>query len=509
MNAIILPVLIQFVGAIAALFLRGNLAAQRFVGGAAAHGGLGIAAALAWRLSDGSVASLPAGGWPAAYGIVLSVDLLGAIMLCLSGLAQVATWWYVAAGGIAEDDERRHFHPVFLLLTTGVAWAFVTGDLFNLFVSFELILLASYVLLLNGADGVTLREGVKFVVLNVIAGTLFLAGVGFVYGAYGTLNMAEIAIKVATTEQPGIAALLGTVLLVVFGIKAGLFPLFFWLPDAYPKGQPAILPYFSGILTKVGVYCLYRTFTLIWHRDFDEWFQPLLLAIGGATMIVGVLGALSRNTMRHILSFHIISQIGYMIFGLAMGTAAGLAGGIFYIVHHILAKSALFMIAACTIHHEGTDRLDRLEGLLAKRPLIAGMFLFSAFSLAGLPPLSGFYGKYLLIVEGIREGHLFYVLLSIITSLLTMASMVKIWQYAFMGGDAKAERAPLESPAVAVATMFLVSMAAFVVLFSAPLMRLSETAAATLLAPERYIESVRGPAGAQAFLDAVVKELPK
>ncbi len=493
MNIIILPILFPLVAAALCLFARYSLPVQRIVSGIATHTVLGLVLFLAAGLRDGGVMTLRVGGWPGTYGIVLVLDLLSAIMLVLSALVQTATWWFCILGGMEKETELRYFHPVFLLLTAGVNWAFVTGDLFNLFVSFELILIASYVLLIKSGSPATLREGSKFVVLNVIAGVLFLTGAGLVYGLYGTLNLADLAVKLGRSQHQEMVVVIGTLFLVVFGIKAGLFPLFFWLPDAYPRAPAAVLPYFSGILTKVGVYCLYRCHTLVFRAGVDEWFQPLILAIGGATMIVGVLGALSRNSFREILSFHIVSQIGYMIFGLGLFTQNGLTGGIFYIMHHIVVKSSLFMIAACVILQTGTDRLEDLGGLMAKSPFLAGLFLFAAFSLAGLPPLSGFYGKYVLVLEGIERDQLFYVVLSVITSLLTLASMVKIWMYAFMGGDENARKAALPRPGAAWATFGLVSLAAVVLIFSGPLMNIAETAAASLMDPSIYIDAVHGP----------------
>jgi len=467
---------------------------QRVLSGAATHVMLGLVLYLGWVVRDGGVAVLRVGGWPGTYGIVLALDLFGAIMLILSALVQTATWWHTVGGGMPPATESRYFHPVFLLLTAGVNWAFVTGDLFNLFVSFEIILMASYVLLVKLGHPAALREGVKFVVLNMLAGALFLTAAGIVYGLYGTLNYADLSLKVASTHQPALAVAVGTLLLVVFAIKAGLFPFFFWLPDAYPQAPPAVAPYFSGILTKVGVFCLYRSHTLIFRTGVEEWFQPLLLAIGAATMIIGVLGALSRASFRGILSFHIISQIGYMIFALSLFTQAGLAAGIVFTVHNVLAKSSLVMIASCVVLQFGTDSLARLGGLLGRAPVLAGLFLFAAFSLAGLPPLSGFYGKYLLVVEGISRGHYVVVFVSLLTSLLTLTSMVKIWNYAFLGGNGAEVPSHSPRPVAVAAAGGLVMLVAAVMVLSGPLMRVADTASATLLTPARYIEAVRGGA---------------
>ena len=492
MNALAVPIILPLISACVCLLARRRLILQRWVAGVTAHALLALTLYLGWVVRDGDVAVLRVGGWPGTYGIVLALDSFGAIMLVLASLVHTATWWHVAGGGMRPAAELRHFHPLFLLLSAGVNWAFVTGDLFNLFVGFELILMATYVLLIQTGHPGALREGVKFVVLNILAGALFLMAAGIVYGLYGTLNYADLALKTAHSQQPMLAVAAGTLLFIVFAIKAGLFPFFFWLPDAYPQAPPAVTPYFSGILTKVGVYCLYRSHTLFFRTGLEEWFQPLLLGIGGATMIIGVLGALSRSSFRSILSFHIISQIGYMIFGLGLFTQAGLAGGIIFIIHNVLAKSSLLMIAACVILQFGTDSLGRLGGLLTKTPVLAGLFLFAAFSLAGLPPLSGFYGKYMLVVEGVSHAHYAVVAISLVTSLLTLASMVKIWCYAFLGGDDTDRPTPFCRPLALAAAGGLVFMVAAVMVLSGPLIRMAHQASATLMNPEIYIHAVRG-----------------
>jgi multicomponent Na+:H+ antiporter subunit D len=455
---------------------------------------LACAVQLALVAIQGEVPVLRIGGWPQSFGIVFVLDRLSGLMILIAAVIQTATWWFVCAGALQREEERRFFHPLFLILCGAVNWAFLTADLFNLFVAFEILLISSYALLCLSTGNFSSREMIRFVALNSLGGTLFLAGAGLVYGRYGSLNFADLALRVRLEDPSWGAVALGTLFLFVFGLKAAVFPLFFWLPDAYPRVSPAILPYFAGMLTKVGVYCLYRVFTLIFRVESDAWFSPIILGIAGATMIVGVLGALSRWTVRNILSFHIISQIGYMIFGLGLLSPLGLASGIFYIVHHILVKSTLFFIGGHILFKTGIDDLRGLGGLARSQPLLSALFLATAFSLAGVPPLSGFYGKFGLVIDGLDQGHGTVVTLSILTSLLTLASMLKIWTYVFWGtpsdGSAIKERRNWTLAPILIMTALTLAVA----LVSGPLMSVADDTARQLLDGSDYIRATLGEA---------------
>ncbi len=504
MNAILLPIVLPLLGAIACLVMARSLPAQRFIAGTVAVLQPVVSFSLLYIVHTDGVLTVRAGNWPDAFGIVFVLDLFGAIMLCLTAVTQLAAFAFVACGAMPPEKERFLIHPLFLLLGMGVNWAFCTGDLFNLFVSFEIILLTNYVLLVQHNEAPPLREGFKYVILNLIASTLFLVSAGYAYGMFGALNMADLALHLAQAGYPPEATILGTMLLVTFGMKAALFPMFFWLPDAYPKAPPGVVAYFSGILTKVGVYCLYRVFTLLFRDPaaMESWFQPLILAIGGGTMLVGVLCALAQMTMRRILSFHIISQIGYMIFALGLFTPVALASGIFYIIHHIIVKASLFLVADAVKTNEGTQELEKLGGLVAIYPGLAIAFLFAALSLAGIPPLSGFYGKYGLVVEGLREGWWPYVVVSLLTSLFTLMSMVKIWRYAFWG-EREDPVGPRNTGVIA-ATWGLVAVSILVAVFSGPVMWLATETSEQLLSRDAYIQAVLGAEGV-ATLDAAME----
>src|SRR5690606_2347910 len=325
---------------------------------------------------DGPLA-VQAGGWPAPVGITLVADRLSAIMLVVAVLMLLAVLVF-AIGQPGAEEDHVGFHPVYLILAAGVANAFLTGDLFNLFVAFEVTLMASYVLISLGGRSDQVRSAMTYVVISLIASVLFLMALAYVYAATGTVNLADLSVRIAGLPS-GVRTGLALLLIVVFGIKAAIFPLFFWLPDSYPTAPTPVTAVFAGLLTKVGVYALIRSQTLLFPADT----QPgnLLLVVAGLTMVVGVFGAITQNDIKRILSFHIVSQIGYMIMGLGLFSVAGLAGAVLYIIHHIVVKTTLFLVAGLIEHRSGTSDLARLSGLARLEPLLGVLFILPALSL--------------------------------------------------------------------------------------------------------------------------------
>jgi multicomponent Na+:H+ antiporter subunit D len=325
---------------------------------------------------------------------------------------------------------------------------------------------------------------------------LFLVSLALVYSATGTVNMADLAGRIGQLS-PGLQSAFALLLLVVFGIKAGLFPLFFWLPDSYPTAPSAVTAVFAGLLTKVGVYAIIRTQTLLFPPD--TWPADLILVLAGLTMLIGVLGAIAQNDVKRILSFHIVSQIGYMVMGLGLFTIAGLAGAVFYIVHHIVVKTTLFLTGGLVEHVGGSGQLTKVGELLRKVPVVAVLFLVPALSLAGIPPFSGFVAKFALVSAGTDSSAWVVVGVSLVVSLLTLFSMMKIWAGVFWS---PAEEAPdvephevgrLGGPVLMVApTAALAALSIAVALWAGPLYDFSERAAADLLDPGSYIQAVLG-----------------
>jgi multicomponent Na+:H+ antiporter subunit D len=496
---LISPVIIPLITAALALLAGQRIRVQRIVSLVGAAATMIAAIALLARVWQDGILATQLGEWPAPFGISFVADLLGASMAVISGIMGFAVLIY-ALGTLDAPRERAAFHALYHTLLMGVNGAFLTGDLFNLYVWFEVMLIASFVLLVLGRDREQLRGGVQYVLINLLSSMCFLAAVGMIYGATGTLNMADVAGKLGTVD-PGLVTTIAMLFLIAFGIKAALFPLFFWLPPAYPTAPIAIAALFAGLLTKVGVYALIRVFTLIFTQDIG-YTHTILLWIAGLTMVTGVLGAAAQSDIRRILSFHIISQIGYMIMGLALFTPLALVGAVFYIIHHIIVKTNLFLIGGVADRLSGGFELERIGGLYRAHPWLAILFLIPAFSLAGFPPLSGFWAKLLIIKAGLDVGQYFIVAVALVVGVLTLFSMTKIWAGAFWtpmpedqtpGRTEPIVRRPLAllvAPIVALAVLTLV-----IGLWAEPLYLLAEVAAADLLDPTAYINAVLGTGG--------------
>jgi multicomponent Na+:H+ antiporter subunit D len=475
------------------LVLHGRLWAHRALSIAGSAGALAAAIALAVEVEANGAQVAAIGAWGAPVGITLVVDLFAALMLVVSTAMLLAVLIY-AIGSPRTADQATFFHPVYLVLGAGVSASFLTSDLFNLFVAFEVMLTASYVLITLGGGRAQVRSGMTYVVISLLASMLFLTATALLYAATGTVNLADLAGRLDQVDD-GIRVALGLLLLVVFGIKAAIFPLFFWLPDAYPTAPTPVTAIFAGLLTKVGVYAIFRTQTLLFPSGDGA--STILLVAAALTMLIGVLGAIAQNDVKRILSFHIVSQIGYMILGLGLFTVAGVAGAIFYVVHHIVVKTTLFLVAGLVEDRTGTAALDRLGGLLRTAPHLAILFLLPALSLAGLPPFSGFVAKLALVQAGLDASAHVAVGISLLVSVLTLFSMTKIWGGVFWGEpeDVRlaAGRSPRRSPPAMVgATAALVVLSLVIAVAAAPLWDLSTRAAADLLDTTAYVRAVLG-----------------
>jgi multicomponent Na+:H+ antiporter subunit D len=424
-----LPILIPLLASALAAALQGLPRAQRLVTGLAASSMLLAAALLlAEVLAQGVIAS-QMGDWRAPFGITLVADRLSAAMVAITALMYAATALYAAG----DDDVRAQeglWHPLLAALVLGVTGAFLAGDLFNLYVWFEVMLIASFGLLVLGGGREQLDAAVKYAVLNLVATSVFLIAVGLAYGLTGTLNLADMARRMPEVPNQGAVAAVAFLLLAAFGAKAAVFPLFFWLPAAYHTAIAPVAAIFAALLTKVGVYAMIRLITLVFPAG-QEWISPMLWFVAAGTMVVGVLGAAAHWDIRRILSFHIISQIGYMIVGLAIATPLAIAGAVLYILHHIVVKANLFLVAGAIRRAGGSFSLAQLGGLWRRDPWLGILFAIPALSLAGLPPLSGFWAKLLVVKSSFDAGWTGLAAIALATGILTLYSMLKIWNEAF------------------------------------------------------------------------------
>ncbi|MDT0378281.1 Na+/H+ antiporter subunit D [Streptomyces sp. DSM 42041] len=376
---------------------------------------------------------LRAGGWDAPVGITLVADRLSALLLSVAVAVALAVLVFAIGQGAAEErpGTASVFHPAYLLLVAGVALAFLTGDLFNLFVAFEMMLAASYVLITLDAGEPRTRAAMTYVITSLVSSLLFLTAIALLYAATGTVTLAQLAGRVDSLPE-GLRTALGLLLLVVFGIKAALVPLHFWVPDSYPTAPAPITAVFAALLTKVAMYAILRTQTLVFPRT-DLWVLVAVVAV--AAMLLGILGAIAQEDVNRVLAFTLVSHMGFMLFGLALFDVAGLTGTILYMVHHIVVQAALFLVAGLVVARTGTSALHRMAGKAAPSAVVALLFALPALSVAGVPPFSGFVAKVALLQAGVRHGTLLaYVLAgaAVLTSLLTLYAMSRIWHRAFL-----------------------------------------------------------------------------
>ncbi|RLK48565.1 multisubunit sodium/proton antiporter MrpD subunit [Alkalispirillum mobile] len=492
-----LPILIPLLAGSLSLVVWRSVVLQRWI---AVFGTGALLYASVWLLMtthrEGHVV-MEMGNWPAPFGIVFVADLLGAIMVVLTGIMGFAVALYSLAT-TGKDHEKFGYFPLMHLLLAGVAGAFLTGDIFNMFVWFEVMLIASFALLILGGERAQMEGAIKYVTLNLISSMIFLTAIGLLYGLVGSLNMADIAYKLQTVEEPGLVTVIGMLFMISFGVKAGAFPLFFWLPASYHTPPVAVSALFAGLLTKVGVYALFRVFTLIFNQDV-EFTHNILLWGAALTMLTGVLGAAAQFEFRRILSFHIISQIGYMIMGVALYTPLAIVGGVFYIMHHIIVKTNLFLVAGVAYRLLGSYELKDLGGLYRKRPFLGFLFLIPALSLAGLPPLSGFFAKFVIIRAGLEAEEWVVTGIALLVGLLTLYSMIKIWAEAFWKAvpehNQNAHRLDSQDSQLWLMYTPIIGLALctlFIGLYGQPIYELAAASAEQLIDPSQYIEAVLG-----------------
>ncbi|OBJ91433.1 Na+/H+ antiporter subunit D, partial [Mycolicibacterium conceptionense] len=446
-------------------------------------------------------------------------DRLSALMLVVSAIVLLAVVAYAIGQGIRDGDERQPtsiFLPTYLVLSAGVCTAFLAGDLFNLFVGFEVLLAASFVLLTIGASEDRVRAGISYVLVSMVSSLIFLIGIALVYAATGTLNMAELALRLDDIST-GTRTALFAVLLVAFGIKAAVFPLSTWLPDSYPTAPAPVTAVFAGLLTKVGVYAIIRAHSLLFPGgELDN----VLLVAGLLTMIIGILGAIAQSDIKRLLSFTLVSHIGYMVFGVALANQLGMSGAIYYVAHHIVVQTTLFLVVGLIERQAGASTLQRLGGLAAASPVLAFVFVVPALNLGGIPPFSGFIGKVALLEAGAANGSVLAWILvtgSVVTSLLTLYVVARVWTKAFWRARADAPEGHLAAAAPAVLlddsediefadrdsvgrmpvgmlapTGALIAVGLALTVAAGPIFSYSERAAAEVLDRGQYVSAVLG-----------------
>ncbi len=427
-NYIILPVISQLFAAILLLFFWRKTVPQRIISAVFSLLTLAMAIGLFAKVWNGGILTMQAAGWEAPFGISFVADVFSATMVLLASFAGLAVSIFSAIG-VSRSRILYGYFPIFHLLMMGLNGAFLTGDIFNLYVWFEVIIISSFVLMTLGGRKAQIEGAVKYMAMNILASMFFLTGIGILYGITGTLNMADLSLKVAAIENRALVDITASFFVIGFGIKSAVFPLYFWLPSSYHTPPSAVAATFGGLLTKVGIYAMFRVFTLIFIPD--DFIKVLLVTIAVLTILTGSFGALIKRNIRRLFSYLIVCHIGFMVGGLGMFTELAMVGALFYLFHDIMVKTNLFLLAGLIRQLRGTMNMDKLGGLYAEYPKLSLLMAIVLFSLVGIPPLSGFWPKIYLFEAGFMEHQ--YVLMGaiIVGSFVTLYVIAKLWADAF------------------------------------------------------------------------------
>ncbi len=500
---IIAPVLLPAMfAAVMAMAMRHDLLLQRVFSVAAIVALVMIATGLFVTTLDGTVQTYKLGNWDAPFGIVLVLDRLSALMLVMTSLLAFGVVLY--AVGSDWDSRGRHFHALFLFQLMGVNGAFLTGDAFNLFVFFEVLLIASYGLMIHGGGGMRLRAGLQYVVMNLVGSTLFLFAMGTLYAVTGTLNMADMALRVRDIA-PGNEALLlvgGALLLIVFGIKAAAFPVHLWLPGTYANAPLPVTALFA-IMTKVGAYAILRMYTLVFGADagaVGDFFAGILLPVGILTLVIGATGVIGAKLLPRQASFSVLASMGTLLIAISLFSEAGTTAALYYMVHSTFAAALLFLVL---------DLVQDSQGVTIRAPggLVASLFFAAAIAVAGMPPLSGFLGKLLVLdaSRGLPETPLIWAVILTTSLMLIVGFGLRGSRYfwkpldpnftnpANLDADGEPHPAhPIKPLAVTAAFVPLVLLIMLTVA-AGPIMEVLQDTALQLRETGIYIEAVLGP----------------
>lgn len=430
-NLAILPIIIPLLTGIILIFIHKKLTWVRPVTKIMSLVNLIVALYVAYTVFRDGIIVLETGGWEAPFGIAIVADPLAMILVISTQLVAVACAFY-APQTLDERREKFYFYSLFQILIAAVNGAFLTGDIFNLFVFFEVLLMASYGLIVLGGSKKQLRESVKYLFINAFSSMLFVTAVAFLYSVMGTLNMAHLAERIGQLEQTGILATIAVLLFVVFATKGAVFPLYIWLPKSYQAPPTVISALFGALLTKVGIYSILRVFTIIFP-GIPAFSEQFFIFLAGLTMLLGVWGALSTNNVKLVVVYNIIPAIGFMLMGIGIFTDTAISGTIYYLINDMMIKASLFLLVGALIRLAGTSDLRKMGGLITVQPWLGWLFLLASYILVGLPPFGGFIGKLLLIQGAFAAGHYWIAAIALLASFLILLSMFRIFVGAFWG----------------------------------------------------------------------------
>lgn len=485
-NLILFPILIPLLMGIILIFFYKKIILQRIFSLLSTGASIVVSIYMIEKIKKEGIQTVNLSNWDAPFGITIVSDMLSALLVLTTNIIAFCVLLY-SFKGLDRERQNYFYYAMIQFLLVGVTGAFSTGDIFNLFVFFEVMLMASYVLLVLGNTKIQLRETVKYIIVNVVASALFVVGVAYIYSVVGTLNMALISERISVVGGTGILTVIAVLFLLVFGLKGAIFPLFFWLPGSYNAAPIPILALFGALLTKVGVYSISRTYSLFFYED--SYVFSLLGILALITIILGAIGSIAYNDVKKIIIYNIITAIGVILFGFSTFNAVSLSGSIFYLLHDMIIKGALFLLIGIMIYITGTSNLKYMGGLMKKYPLLAWAFFIAALGLAGIPPLSGFVGKFLIIQGAFQAGNYIGGFIVVLSSLFVLLSVIKIFVKGFWGEESdnvtiQPVKTLLLPGCILVLLSFLIGIGVEVL---SPYISL---AAESLLQPENYIHAV-------------------
>ena len=487
-NIIVMPMIIPLLTGIILVFLRHYTKTQRVLSILSSIATVVVSLFILNQIQQEGILRLDFGGWLPPYGILFVADSFSMLLVVTTSIVTGILLIY-AFSSIGKKYEHMFFYPFVFFLVTGVNGSFLTGDLFNLYVCFEVMLLSSYVLITMGGRKVQLIESIKYVTINVLSSWFFLIGIAYLYGTVGTLNMAHLSVRIAEVGQGPLLTVISLIFLIVFSLKAGLL-LYFWLPGSYSAPPTVIAALFGALLTKVGIYAMFRIFTLIFYHE------PVIThtAIGVMailTMIGGSVGALAYNDIRKIVSYNVVIAVGFILAGLALQSEVAFQGAIYYLIHDMIVKALLFLVVGTMIYLTGKAKIEEMSGLIRNYPMLGWLFFITMLSLAGIPPLSGFIGKVFIGQGAIETGSFILLIVAFLSGIFVLYSLLRIFLNCFWGETIISEDddVPLKK-GMLVPCILLAIMTVAIGLGVEGLAPYVSDAARTLMNPEIYIDAV-------------------
>lgn len=487
-----LPIILPFLAGVIMLFLGKRPMPHRMISAVTSLIMVGVAAFNVYYVYVNGTMVTFISNWSAPFGISVVYDMVAALLVLTTS---IVTFFVVVYSfqSIGYERERYYYYPMVLFMITGIIGAFTTGDIFNMFVFFEVFLLASYVLITLGSRKIQLQEGFKYLVVNIVSSNFFLVGLAYLYSVTGSLNMADIHIKLSNYDgNLAIMTIVAVVFLFVFATKAGLFPLYFWMPGSYNAPPMPVIALFGALLTKVGVYAIARTYSLFFTNDVGYTHQVLLL-LSLLTIIVGSIGALAYTNMKQIIIYNIMIAVGVIMVGFSMMDYAGTVGSMYYLIHDMIIKAALFLLIGFIIYRTGKNDAADLGGLIRQHPVVGWTFFIATLSLAGVPPFPGFFGKLYIVESAFDNGHAIAAILVLLSSLVVLYSVIRIFIKVFWGEPAQPiELKNIKSDKLLFSAVGLVIISAVFGLSADFLFPIFEMAAESFFDPSSYSNYLMG-----------------